>query len=136
MWPFKPRKLSKEKLAKFLRDFYGKCPACQNTLEGHHLQELASAVMEPSNESTVMQLEAAISEHRWRDAWAIHEFEGLKDALVYSLIKCPHTQSLLLYRKLSYAELYLNDTLTPMPELSHADQELLATVVTGEWFSL
>jgi hypothetical protein len=133
---FRHPRINESSIRRSIIQLYGKCPLCHKSLEGHFIQELASIIYEASNMPSVESLEIAILQARWEEAILIKQFEGLKDAIVYSVIRCPHINELTLYKKLSFAEMWSNDQVSIVTGISVSDLQRLETLLSSEWFAL
>ena len=77
------------------------CPACNSTLDGHAHCLLAEA----GSQQDIQRIFEAIKSKDWSGLAAIHSFEGAKNAVIATAIRCPKgAGSVLPY--VDYVELY------------------------------
>jgi len=69
----------------FKRNMLRVCPACKLSLESHAWATLAEA----GNKEDMTRLLELFRAREWANLRAIHSFEGTKNAIIASAIKCP-----------------------------------------------
>lgn len=66
------------------------CPACQQALDGHFYQQIASIAFVEGREGVFPAMLEAVRSHQWEKLKSFQEWEGvLNDAVVY-IFRCPN----------------------------------------------
>lgn len=112
-----------------LREMIPACPACDSALDGHAYSQVAEA----GNEQDIRHLLDALERKDWRELVGIHSFEGMKNAVIVTAIRCPKgTGSVLPYA--DYVELYFPSERGTSVVLSDEEWRNLADLLpTLDW---
>lgn len=110
----------------------GACDLCHDTVAGHDVAVLGSAVRTESG-SAEAALDAAVSQRDWLGAARWCEFRGDADEVVYYAIRCPASGAIGLKRVLSPAEMWANDKVTSSEVLDPEASSQLLSISSLEW---
>ena len=102
----KPTKTQVDALA---RVKFGPCPLCGQTLIGHQLALLGSAIVGEGESETARLLRDAVEAQQWSKAAAIREWRGDADELEFHALRCPKDARVALFAVNSYTEMWAND---------------------------
>lgn len=107
----------------------GKCPACQEPLDGHFYSDLASVEVGSAEADTVSGF---VRDARWADAAHYQAANAQADIRVWRAIRCP-TQGVALVPLLLGFEIWTDDLPEPAEPLSSAAGESLLAYVGDRW---
>lgn len=123
-------------IAKRLRKYFKKCPACQLNFKEHKFAELAITIMAESNEDRVEAFLSVVRQHKWEEVLTFSEFDKFEDALVVRIIKCPSEKAIWVITREPYSlddpyQIAEFEVLNPTKS-----QNLLALIAEDKWVDL